>query len=147
MNYKNTAKKRTAGSATKKTTKAPDRVISVDVFDKNAPAYLPELAKKFWDDNIEVLAESKFIKATDLAVFELLCKAYSDYRYLTGRLEAKRQEATWDIDDETKLTNLCSRATKMYSDLASKLGMTSVDRVRVITGDKSESEDPFADLD
>lgn len=149
MNYsKKSPEEREATGRDRRTKKDEDKqLFTLEVVNKKPPSYLPPLAKRYWKDNIDLLCQSNLVKATDLAVFELLCKTYSDYRYLSARVEELRKIATWSLDEETKITNLASRSAKQYTDLASKLGMTAVDRSRVVNTSSSTDSDEFSEYE
>lgn len=120
------------------------QIHTLDILDFKPPVHIKGLARKWWIMNVDLLSKSDMLKATDMSMFEACALAYGDFRYWVERIQDEREKGTWQPHEEVRITTLYNKATKVFLDLCSKLGMTSVDRARVVRTNEETDEDEFS---
>ncbi len=91
------------------------------------PRGLDRLAAAFWDEQCPALVKAGVLKASDAGEFTALCQWWARYCKLSRELDQKK------ADDEGYLSLLRATdlACRAFDRLASRFGMSPVDRARL----------------
>lgn len=114
----------------------PDRdtfngLIVPNVSDIKPPTRLNKDAKKFWNDNIQLLSEAGLLKQTDLMSFEITCSSWSDYIFYSQLMETEKALPTPNFEKINKLQRMKTNLSKQVFDFFSKFGTNPLDRQKI----------------
>ena len=151
MNYSKKApgERRKTGTARGKAGEN-EPVEGVEVGNVSPPEYLNETAKKWYRENLPLLAKGGFVKHSDLTAFGLCASAFADAVYYSELLEVTRKEATATgnletVKDLMTFQRQKNSQLKTFLEYAKSLGLTGVDRGRIRSSGE-EKKDAFSDL-
>ena len=133
---KPTALKLIEGNKGKRATSAHE-IDPAFLNDLSAPAWLPDSAKKVWDEIAPELRKNRVLTVMDVQALEQGCVAIANYREITGKIAGKYTTA-----DGKSLNQLMIAQSMMFKQAQSvmqQFGMTPVARSKVLV-------DPQGDL-
>ena len=105
------------------------------------PKWLKGDAAKFWRDAVPKLDRMGILQSIDSAELAALCRSWAEWRKSDRRLEA-------EDDDKVRfrLTILAGMAWKQFEKIATKYGLTPVDRIRLATSEETKVDSPLVQM-
>jgi P27 family predicted phage terminase small subunit len=102
------------------------------------PTDLSPEARKHWDQVVPKLIDAQVATAIDAAALVQMCESWAEV--VASR---KVKVPAYDLDGRRKRQMMINGALKAWRDLASRFGLTPVDRAKLEVDPGEEENDPF----
>ena len=108
------------------------------------PAWLSPTAKKLFKKKLPLLVQNQIVGSAELEMFGVWCETYSDLILFSSLLDS----AIKNMDDEgvIKMSERKLKCLHQFSNLSSKLGLTSIDRSKAKIQTPKEEGDEMEGL-
>ena len=137
---KSEAQKRLEGTA--RQDRETKSVEGLEVTDFTPPSHLNEDAQLWYEKNLPLLVAGGMVKQSDLTVFAMAASTYADYLRYSKLLDQEVDSEEADLGRVIQFQRMKSAQSKAFLEHAKSLGLTSVDRSKVIVDDADEAN-PF----